>query len=249
MKTKDDISECARLIHEAQSIAVLTGAGISTNAGVPDFRGPQGLYVTKRYDADKIFDIRHFCKDQTAFYEFVRDFIDLEEKIQPTFAHRFLADLEARGKLKGIVTQNIDTLHQRAGSKNVYEMHGSIWKSFCMDCRREFSYEEMKIRVRNEATPRCPCKGIIKPDIVFFGENVKAYAESAALAQAADLFFVIGSSCVVHPAATIPTLTQGQIVVVNKDVVDLSTSNVVLSVQDDIDSFFAKVAQAMTADK
>ena len=124
--------ECAQLINDAQCVAALTGAGISTNAGIPDFRGPQGLYITKKYDADKIFDINYFYEDPEPFYEFARDFVRLEEKIQPTFGHQFLSQLEKNGKLKGVVTQNIDALHQRAGSQQVLEMHGSIWSSYCV---------------------------------------------------------------------------------------------------------------------
>src|SRR5436190_166965 len=112
-------NQCAKLIRDAKSIVVLTGAGISTNAGIPDFRGPKGLYITRKYDPDKIFDVQFFYHDPKPFYEFARDFITLEETIQPTSAHRFLVKLEKTGKLKGIVTQNIDALHQKAGSKNI----------------------------------------------------------------------------------------------------------------------------------
>src|SRR5436190_6299453 len=125
------IQLCAKLIEEAESIGVLTGAGISTNAGIPDFRGPNGLYVTRRYDPDTVFDINYFLMDPEPFYEFARDFVNLEKTIQPTFTHKFLASLEETGKLKGVVTQNIDALHHKAGSKNVYEMHGSFWLSYC----------------------------------------------------------------------------------------------------------------------
>src|SRR3990167_11456592 len=108
---KNQCEQCAELIKQAKNIAVLTGAGISTSAGIPDFRGPKGLYVTRRYDPDKVFDINHFLTDPVPFYEFARDFIGLEQTIQPTITHKFLADMERAGKLKGIVTQNIDSLH------------------------------------------------------------------------------------------------------------------------------------------
>jgi NAD-dependent deacetylase len=108
---------CAQLIAESQSIGILTGAGISTNAGIPDFRGPKGLYVTRQYDPDTVFNIHHFRIDPQPFYEFARDFVGLEQSIHPTLTHRFLASLEKTGKLKGIVTQNIDSLHHKAGSQ------------------------------------------------------------------------------------------------------------------------------------
>lgn len=239
------VSHCAHLIKEAKSIAALTGAGISTSAGIPDFRGPRGLYVTRQYDPEKVFDIDYFYRDPAPFYQFARDFIVLEEKIKPTFAHQFLSDLEKKGKLKGIVTQNIDSLHRMAGSKkqNVYEMHGSFWTSICLDCYKEISYAQMKKRLAAAEIPRCECGGLLKPDIVFFGEPVKHLAESAALAEAADLFFIIGTSCVVYPAAMIPQYTKGKIIVVNQTPIQIDLNNVVLTVQEDIDEFFMKVAK------
>ena len=241
MRINSPVWQCAKLIQDAHSIAVLTGAGISTGAGIPDFRGPAGLYVTRRYDPEKVFDIDYFRRDPKPFYDFARDFIGLEEKISPTPAHRFLAELESRGKLKGVITQNIDSLHQRAGSRNVLELHGSFLKSFCWDCDQEFSYEQLRSKILSEDIPRCSCAGVIKPDIVFFGENVKYLDEAYKLAGQADLFLVIGTSCVVYPAASIPKVVSGKIIVVNLQAVDLRSMNVVLSVQEDIDSFFGKV--------
>ncbi|OGX37205.1 MAG: RNA polymerase subunit sigma [Omnitrophica WOR_2 bacterium RIFCSPLOWO2_12_FULL_50_9] len=248
----DSVSQCARLIQESRYIAALTGAGISTSAGIPDFRGPQGLYVTRRYDPDTVFDINYFYHDPKPFYEFARDFLLLEEKINPTFAHKFLSDLEKTGNLKGVVTQNIDSLHQRAGSQKVYEMHGSFSLSHCLKCRKEFSFTQMKEKLAEEDIPRCACPascgacgGVLKPDIVFFGENVKCLAESEDLAARSDLFFVIGTSCVVYPAAMIPQYVQGKIVVVNQDPVSLDAGNVVLTVREDIDAFFARVAEQL----
>ena len=237
------VSECVQLIRSAKTIAALTGAGISTSAGIPDFRGPKGLYVTRRYDPDTVFDINYFHKDPEPFFQFAKDFLLLEEKITPTFAHQFLSDLEKQGRLKGVVTQNIDSLHQMAGSKKVYEMHGSFWVSRCLKCGKEFSFAQMKEKLGREDIPHCSCGGVIKPDVVFFGENVKYLAESEDLASRADLFFVIGTSCVVYPAAMVPQYTQGKIIVVNQAPVDLP--NVVLTVREDIDAFFEKVAREL----
>lgn len=241
----DSVSQCVRLIREARTIAALTGAGISTKAGIPDFRGPQGLYVTRRYDPDKVFDIDYFHEDPAPFYAFARDFILLEERTKPTFAHQFLSDLGKKGKLIGIITQNIDSLHQAAGSQNVYEMHGSFWTSVCLECYKEVSYARMKKKLAAAGIPRCDCGGLLKPDIVFFGENVKYFAESEELAAASDLFFVIGTSCAVYPAAMIPQYARGKIVVVNQDPVELSLNNVVLTVREDIDAFFTKVVKEL----
>ena len=239
------VQQCAKFIEEAKSISVLTGAGISTSAGIPDFRGPNGLYVTRRYDPEAVFDIGFFHRDPKPFYEFARDFVNLEQTIQPTVAHKFLAALENSGKLKGIVTQNIDALHHKAGSKNVYEMHGSIWQSYCLECDKKFSYEKMKELLKKPEVPQCGCGGIIKPDVVFFGENVKYFNEASRLAEDSDLFFVIGSSCVVYPAAMIPTLASGKIVIVNKGEIGLSSDNIALTVEDDIDAFFALLSKEL----
>lgn len=234
--------ETARLIQQSRFCVAMTGAGISTNAGIPDFRGPRGLYVTRQYDADKIFDIAYFYRDQKPFFEFARDFVSLEERVRPTPTHRFLQKLEEAGILKAVITQNIDALHQKAGSRNVLEVHGSIWKSHCLDCGREFSYAQAKEKVLNETVPRCSCGGVIKPDIVFFGENVKSFDEASELARRADLFFVIGTSCVVYPAAMLPTLTNGKIIVANMSEVDIPDANIAVSIHEDLDVFFEKVA-------
>ncbi len=235
--------QCASLIREANAIAVLTGAGISTAAGIPDFRGPQGLYVTKRYDPEKVFDIDYFARDPKPFFEFAKDFLELETKIKPTFTHQFLAQLEKKEKLIGIVTQNIDSLHQLAGSKNVLEMHGSFWTSFCRQCDKKYSFEEIKIKIQEEGVPHCSCGGVIKPDIVFFGENVKHLNASFQMAHQSDLFFVIGSSCVVYPAASVPLYANGKVVIVNKGKVKLDLPNLVLQVEEDCDFFFREVAK------
>ena len=232
--------QCARLIREARRIGALTGAGISTNAGIPDFRGPKGLYVTRKYDPDKVFDIFHFLQDPAPFYEFARDFLGLTDTLKPTTAHYFLAKLEEKGKLSGIVTQNIDALHHQAGSRVVYEMHGSFLTSYCLDCRRKYTVEELASMLRNPGVPHCSCGGLIKPDIVFFGENVKYLDDSSRLAESCDLFLVIGSSCVVYPAAMIPTLCRGKIVVINHGPVHLD-ANVTLQVSRDADEFLGEV--------
>jgi len=242
---EDKVRECARLIEEAESIAVLTGAGISTNAGIPDFRGPQGLYVTKKYDADTIFDVHHFYSDPKPFYEFAHDFLELEEKIRPTAAHRFLSLLEGKGKLKGVVTQNIDALHFKAGSQTVYEMHGSFWNSYCIECGAPYNFPELKTRMAESFVPQCNCGAVIKPDIVFFGENVKYYNEASRLAQNSDLFFIIGSSCVVFPAAMIPTFASGKIIIINKGQVHLNLYNIALDVQEDADAFLTRVGESL----
>lgn len=225
------------MIKKSQRIAVLTGAGVSTNAGIPDFRGPRGLYVTKQYDAEKVFDRNYFAHDAKLFYDFARDFIQLEEQIVPTLTHYFFARLEKSGQVQGIVTQNIDSLHQRAGSKCVYELHGSFEKSFCQLCQKEFSFAYLKELVQTQVVPNCDCGGILKPDIVFFGDEVKCFSEAVELIQKADLLFVVGTSCVVQPAAQLPDSAAGDIVIVNQGKVELDLDNITLRINADADEF------------
>ncbi len=244
--------DLAALLRQARAAAVLTGAGISTGAGIPDFRGPQGLYVTRRYDADRIFDIDHFRREPRDFYEFTRDFMDLLGTIRPTLAHRALARLEAAGMLAGVVTQNIDSLHARAGSRNVVEVHGSYATAACTACGHPV--EDATPRGWAEAVrsgPRAPvvlcarCGGVVKPDVVFFGEAVRGFERAEALARRADLFLVLGSSLAVHPAALLPQLAGGAVVVVNQGPVALAPGPDRHFVEAPLDEYFAQVLQAL----
>lgn len=234
----DSIAKCVELILQSKNIVVLTGAGISTNAGIPDFRGPQGLYTSRLYDPEKVFDIAYFLKDPKPFYEFAHDFIAIESTISPTVAHHALAALEGADKIKSVITQNIDGLHQKAGSQKVLDMHGSFLTSHCLRCRKTYGYQDLKAMVLQHVIPHCSCRGIIKPDIVFFGEDVKYYHKALELAQSADLFLIIGTSCVVYPAASLPQFVPGKIIIVNQSKIDLNMSNIVLRVESDIDGFF-----------
>lgn len=222
----------AEIIEDSKRITALTGAGISTGAGIPDFRGNKGIYRTGKYDPDKVFDINYFVKDPGPFYDFARDFLAMLKNAKPTHAHLFLTDLERRGKIEAIITQNIDGLHQRAGSKRVIELHGSFEKGYCMNCNREYSTEEME-RLIPKA---CECGGIIKPDIVFFGEPVKGFYEAKEAVERADLLLVLGSSLAVAPASILPFYCSGKIVIINKGPVSSMPERATI-VNDDIDSF------------
>jgi NAD-dependent deacetylase len=229
-------------IRRARRIVALTGAGISTAAGIPDFRGPHGLYVTRQYDPEKTFDIEYFDRDPSYFFAFARDFIQLVERIRPTFTHRFLAELEARGTLEAVITQNIDGLHQEAGSRRVIELHGSYRNGHCRTCGRAYATAALKAKVLGEAIARCDaCGGIVKPDIVFFGEAVQGITEASRVAGRADLFLVIGSSLTVYPAASLPEYAGGQVIVVNQGAV-AGASPEWLMVDEPADAFFTRVA-------
>ncbi len=234
--------QCAEKIRNAKTLAVLTGAGMSTAAGVPDFRGPKGLYVTRAYDPETVFEIGYFDRDPAPFYAFSRDFLALLAGLQPTFTHHFLARLEQSGKNMAIITQNIDGLHQRAGSRQVLPMHGDYETAHCRRCGRSVPGTEVIELMQTEEIPRCPdCSGVIKPDVVFFGEQVRHMEESARLAAAADLFLVLGSSLAVYPAALLPEYTNGDIVIVNKGQVGLRPKENVWLAEEDLDQFFRQV--------
>ncbi len=238
--------KCASMLEKSKQAVLLSGAGMSTSAGLPDFRGPQGIYRQKLHtDPERIFDIDAFHEDPSFFYDFHREFLRSVGKIKPTFAHRFFASLEKEGILEGIITQNIDALHQRAGSRKVYEIHGGIWKSFCPGCGKTWGYEESLQLAFEQKVPHCDsCGDVIKPDIVFFGEMVKHLDDCRALSESADLFFVVGSSLVVTPAALLPSMTRGDVIVVNKGDISrtyLPENRVVLHAEEDIDTFFRAV--------
>ncbi len=212
------IQELAGRIRSARRAVALTGAGISTAAGIPDFRGPQGIYVTRRYPED-VFDIQAFDRDPRGFYQFARDFLELRGRLRPSLAHAFLRRLEDEGRLAGIVTQNIDGLHQRAGSRLVIEIHGGFDHAHCRGCARGFSIEDLEDRVLAGEVPLCEgCGAVIKPDIVFFGENVRDFERAHALVASSDLLLVIGTSLTVYPAASLPDAAPGEIVIVSRDV-------------------------------
>ena len=243
MRTRDE--NIVPLLRQARRIAALTGAGISTAAGIPDFRGPRGLYVTRQYDPEKTFDIGYFDRDPTYFFAFARDFVQLIEQVQPTLTHRFLAALEAHGTLEAVITQNIDGLHQKAGSRRVLEVHGSVLNGHCRICGKAYAYEMLRAKVLAEPIARCEaCGGVVKPDIVFFGEAVQSMEEASRLAAGADVFLVIGSSLTVYPAALLPQYAGGQVVVVNQGPVEMASPDW-LRVDEAADTFVARIAPAL----
>jgi NAD-dependent protein deacetylases, SIR2 family len=212
------------LIRKSRKIAVFTGAGVSTLSGIPDFRGAHGVYNSpwQGMNVEDIISIDFFHEEPEIFYKWAEEVWYHLEDYQPNIVHTALAKMEAKGLLStGVFTQNIDFLHQRAGSKLVYELHGSAKHSYCTTCNAFYEYDEVAPIVRRGEVPRCrQCGGVIKPDIVFYGEPLNGTvlkAAEAAFTQA-DLTFILGSSLTVYPAAALPTLTLsrgGKIVIVN----------------------------------
>ncbi|MCL2130816.1 MAG: NAD-dependent deacetylase [Treponema sp.] len=198
----------------------LTGAGVSTLSGIRDFRGKNGLY--NDMDAEKIFDISYFEKDPSYYYKAAGSFIyDLDKK-EASIVHIALAELEKRGYLKAIITQNIDLLHEKAGSKRVIEIHGSPKIHYCLHCAGiRMPFEEAAAIVHSGGLPLCPkCGKVLKPAITFFGESLpqNALREAVDESQKSGLMLVLGTSLTVFPAASMPqyTLRQGgEIVIVN----------------------------------
>ena len=212
-------------IRGAKCVGCLTGAGVSTLCGIPDFRGPQGLY--RQPDAERIFDIDWFDRDPSIYYRGCAELVYGLDRYAPGPVHLALKHLEDLGLLQGIATQNIDMLHQKAGSSRVYEVHGSPVLHHCRQCGAEKTFEEILAMIRPAAgadaapvVPRCACGGVYKPDITFFGEALPEAAFRAAqeLAIRSDVFLVLGTSLTVYPAAGLPRLTLqagGRVFVVN----------------------------------
>lgn len=245
-------TQCAELIQNAHFIVALTGAGISTSAGIPDFRGPRGLYVTRRYDPEKVFEIGAFNRAPQHFYEFSNDFVAEVKNVQPTLTHKVLAELERQGPLAGVITQNVDQLHQLAGNQKVVELHGSYSAALCQSCGRRFkdlSYGWWEQTMNDSVTPpvaHCSkCTGVIKPDIVFFGEQVNGYEEAERMVSECDLLLVLGSSLQVTPASILPYSTKAATVVVNQGAVALPSAPHRYFVASDLDSYFRQVATCL----
>jgi len=210
----------AELIQAAHHCVAFTGAGISTLSGIRDFRGKNGLYTLP--ETEKMFDIEIFRQTPSVYYRLAKDFIyGLQEK-QPSVVHQVLADLEAHGKLKALITQNIDLLHQKAGSAHVIEVHGSPAQHRCTFCSYVTTFENVAEVARKGEVPLCPhCRHALKPDITFFGEALPfaAITEAQKECGRADLLLVLGSSLTVYPAAALPQITLqagGAVVIINE---------------------------------
>ena len=209
--------ELQKLIDEHDNIVFFGGAGVSTESGVPDFRSVDGLYNQKYdYPPETILSHTFFMRKTDEFYKFYRDKI-LFDNVQPNAAHLKLAELEAAGKLKAVITQNIDGLHQKAGSKNVYELHGTIMRNYCMRCGKEF---DLKYMLGTTDIPKCDsCGDTIKPDVVLYEEGLDNATVTGAInaIRNADLMIVGGTSLVVYPAAGLLDYFKGdKIVLINK---------------------------------
>ena len=202
----DPYQQAAHIIRSAKRCVALTGAGISVESGIPPFRGENGLW--NQYDPET-FDIRYFYSHTKESWEVIREiFYDLFGKVVPNFAHYALAELESRGLLGAVITQNVDNLHYDAGSKIVHEFHGSLKKLVCLGCRAKYMISEIDL---TRLPPECvKCGGILKPDVVFFGEAIPEPARTHSFNETkkADCFILIGTTGAVAPANMIQTAAR-----------------------------------------
>lgn len=214
---KDEIRALAQMIRESDNIVFFGGAGVSTESGVPDFRSVDGLYNQKYdYPPETMLSETFFRKHPEDFYRFYHDKLVIRGDIQPNAAHLRLAELEKEGKLKAVITQNIDGLHQKAGSREVLELHGTTHRCYCARCRKP--YPESFVN-DCEGVPYCDCGGIVRPDVVLYEEGLDGDLLDKAVRYIAnaDVLIIGGTSLVVYPAAGLIRYYRGQkLVLINR---------------------------------
>lgn len=211
----DKISEFKRIVEESDNIVFFGGAGVSTESGISDFRSKDGLYNLKyKYPPEEIISHSFFMRNPEEFYRFYTDKM-LCLTAEPNACHLALAKLEREGKLKAVITQNIDGLHQRAGSKEVYELHGSVLRNYCVRCGKSYSAQFIK---DFGGVPRCECGGIIKPDVVLYEESLdgETIEKAVKAISGADVLIIGGTSLAVYPAAGLIDYYMGnKLIVIN----------------------------------
>jgi len=215
------VSDLAALVRERQPCVVLTGAGISTESGIPDFRSPSGIWA--EYDPMEYGTIAAFRRDPVKVWEFYALRFQMLSTAEPNAGHLALADLEHRGLVEAVVTQNVDGLHQRAGSRRVVEVHGNLREARCAGCGTLGPIEEMAAVLRAGALPRCGrCGGLRRPNVVLFEELLpaSAYEQAEAACRECGVLLVVGSSLEVHPVAGLPVLAVergARLIIVNRE--------------------------------
>ncbi|MGP1602613.1 NAD-dependent protein deacylase [Treponema sp.] len=223
MNNSESVEKLQRIIDESSSVVFFGGAGVSTESGIPDFRSTDGLYNQQwQYPPETILSRSFFYAQTAEFYRFYRAKI-IVQGAKPNPAHIKLAELEKAGKVKAVITQNIDGLHQAAGSKTVYELHGSILRNYCENCRAFYSLDDIIENKGTDGIPRCTktasCAGVIKPDVVLYEEslNTDVLTKSIEAIQNADTLIIGGTSLAVYPAASLIHYFRGRhLVLVNK---------------------------------
>lgn len=236
----DKIQRFKQLVDESNNIVFFGGAGVSTESGIPDFRSKDGLYNQQyKYPPETILSHTFFINNTDEFYKFYKAKMN-SLKYQPNITHIKLAELENKGKLKAVITQNIDGLHQKAGSKTVYELHGSVLRNYCMNCHKFYDAEYV---FNSDGIPKCSCGGIIKPDVVLYEEglNDDIIDNSIYTIQNADMMIVAGTSLTVQPASSLINYFKGKnLVLINRDTTPYDYK-ADLVINDDLGTVFKKI--------
>lgn len=229
--------EIAKILKESKNTVVLTGAGISTMSGIPDFRSVNGIYSTT---PEVALSKGYFLRNTEKFYKFFKEFF-VFNKYKPNIAHEILAKWEEEGYISSIITQNVDNLHQLAGSKNVLEIHGNVNTGTCLICGKVYSQEQY---LKNYI---CECGGLIKPDIVLYDENVPLFSQAINRVSNCDCFLVLGTSLVVYPVASLTEYTpkNSKIVIINYTDTPYSASSKVICIKDEIGKTLDEIDKAM----
>lgn len=232
------VDQLREAVEKAKTIAFFGGAGVSTESGIPDFRSTDGLYHQKyAYPPETILSHSFFVKRTQEFYDFYRDKM-LYLSAEPNAAHKKLAEWEAAGKLNAVITQNIDGLHQKAGSKHVLELHGSVLRNYCTKCRK---FYDVTAITGSDGIPKCECGGTIKPDVVLYEESLDndVMDEAVRCIREADMLIIGGTSLAVYPAAGLIHYFKGNtLALVNRDATPLD-SNADLVLHDSIGKVFS----------
>ena len=215
----NDIDTLKKMINESNNIVVFTGAGVSTESGLKDFRSSDGIYnLELEYDRtpEYMLSSKCFYNETNMFYDFYKKYMN-SINVKPNITHKYLKKLEDSGKLKAIITQNIDGLHTKAGNKKVYEIHGTIYKNYCLNCNKEYDANYV---FKSNGIPKCKCGGLIKPNVVLYGEMLPEdeYMNSLKAISNADMLLVLGTSLTVYPASSMINYFKGKyLVIINKD--------------------------------
>ncbi len=234
------VEELKKIINESNNIVAFTGAGASTLSGIKDFRSKDGLYNMKyKYNPEDILSSYFFFTKTDEFYEFYKDKLNCLDK-KPNIVHNYLSQLEKENKLKCVITQNIDGLHTKAGSKNVLELHGTIYKNHCIDCGKEYDPEYV---FKSNGIPKCECGGIIKPNVVLYGEGLDNddFFKAEQFVSTCDTLIIIGTSLTVFPVSGLVRLFKGKnLVIINRDTTPYD-SLASLVINDELDNVFKKL--------
>ena len=244
----DNIETLAQWIEASKSVVFFGGAGVSTESGIPDFRSKDGLYNTPNVGFEKYrpeYLLSHTClmRESEVYFEFHRQKMDTR-KIEPNNAHKYLAKLEELGKLQGVVTQNIDGLHQKAGSQKVYEIHGSALRNYCLSCGKKYDVDY--VFDSKEPVPHCNCGGMIRPDITLYEEGLPDQDVAGAIhaIKEADMLIIGGTSLTVYPAASFVDYFRGKyLVIINESELHVPFNENTLIIKERIGQVFSKLAK------